>query len=31
MLRDRGVSEETIDQILVENPRDVLTFAEPER
>lgn len=30
MLTDRGVSEETIDRILVENPREVLTFVEPE-
>jgi len=28
-LRERGVSQETIDQILVKNPRRVLTFDEP--
>lgn len=31
MLRSRGVEQEVIDQILIENPREVLTFTEPER
>lgn len=30
MLRSRGVSQERIDDVLVENPRRVLTFDEPE-
>jgi phosphotriesterase-related protein len=29
-LEHRGVSRETLDQILIDNPRDVLTFANPE-
>jgi len=29
-LRDRGVDEETLDRITVENPRRLLTFDEPE-
>ncbi|WP_435181319.1 phosphotriesterase family protein [Halorussus sp. AFM4] len=29
LLRDRGVDETTIDQILIQNPADWLTFAEP--
>jgi phosphotriesterase-related protein len=28
-MRARGYSEETIHSILVDNPRDALTFAEP--
>jgi phosphotriesterase-related protein len=31
MLEDRGVPDGTVDQLLVENPREVLTFAEPDR
>lgn len=31
MLRSRGVERETLDQILIDNPRDLLTFVEPER
>jgi len=30
LLEKRGISEETIEQILVENPRRMLTFVEPE-
>lgn len=30
LLEKRGVSSETIEQILVENPRTMLTFVEPE-
>ncbi len=30
MLKARGVDKETIDRILIENPRNLLTFAEPE-
>jgi len=30
ILEDRGVPDRIIDQLLVENPRDVLTFAEPD-
>ena len=29
-MRARGFSEETIKRVLVENPRDILTFAEPK-
>jgi predicted metal-dependent phosphotriesterase family hydrolase len=29
MLRSRGVDRATLDEILVENPRRVLTFDEP--
>ncbi|MFC6989741.1 hypothetical protein ACFQJD_15385 [Haloplanus sp. GCM10025708] len=30
MLKSRGVDDETITQILVENPKEILTFVEPE-
>lgn len=30
LLKKRGVDSETIDQVLVENPRSMLTFVEPE-